>query len=821
VVLHGRCYEREAVPYKGIDQIVDAAVARLVAERREVADAADLAGAFPVVAAVVPGDGEPAADGHDRHGAALRALLGALAELAPVVIALDDVQWADRDCLALLEHALAPPGIARVLVVVTARPDAAARWHELPMPFARRVLAALPDGEAVELAQALLGRAAATIDPVALARRAGGHPIELLEHVRAALTDTAAPPLAGGGRALLFARVAHAPVDVRRVVELIAVAGAPIPVAALARAAALAEPTLHATLDRARLAGLVRTHRKDGRGVVEPAHDQVREVVFDALSTLERCQRATLLAPVLEELGHEPADVAALYALAGRPEEARRCAEAAAHRMTASGAHDAAAGMWRRVGELATDRAVQRAARQARADSLAHAGRGSEAAELYLGLADDAPDTRERMRDVRRAAEELLRAGRFADGLVLVERHLPSWRESGNAAVALARGLALHAATRANLLPAPGTAGDDDADAVELRWALAIGNTLASPGHFVLGVERYLRAALALGDPERIALGWGVQTVLAAFMGSTAFGERCLARAATTIAGLDAPRARLVVLGASALMRLNEGAWARADELLDEAIAITERRARSLLWERTTATMGVPIAQFHRGACARLIRDVRRERERIAARGDLYAHEIAHSGFTVIADLALDAAAHASTTLVDLDARPTGVMTAWLRAVAHALVGSYGERPTLHRARSDALLSGWLSLPLVRSPLVHGTLAWTRATLDLACGSTDIARLLDRLRKNPARGMTGLADLLAGHAALLAGDRATARRLGATAELALVTDGMALFAASARWLVDPTTWPAWRDSLAQAGVVDPERFARVVAPALR
>jgi eukaryotic-like serine/threonine-protein kinase len=816
VVLHGRCYEREAVPYKGIDQIVDAAVARLVAERRELAEAADLTAAFPAVQALVPAGAEA---GGERRGAALRALVAALAEGAPVLLALDDVQWADRDCLALLEHALAPPGVARVLVVVTARPDAGARWHELPMPFVRLPLGALPDGEAVELAQALLGRAAATIDPIALARRAGGHPIELQEHVRAALTDTAAPPLAGGGRALLFARVAHAPVDVRRVVELIAVAGAPAPVAAIARASDLTEPALHAALGRARLAGLVRTLRKDGRSVVEPAHDRVREVVFGALSALERAQRATLLAPALEQLAHDPAHVADLYALAGRPDEARRCAEAAARRMTAVAAHDAAAGMWRRVAELSAG-AARRAARRAMADALALAGRGSEAADLYRALADGAADARDRVHCLRRAGEELLRAGRFAEGLALVERHVPGWREPRTAATALARGLALHAATRAGLLPRAG-AGAEHADMVELRWAVASGYTLGSPGHFTLAVERYLRAALALGDPERIALGWAAEAALATFMGSAGFAERCLSNAATALGGRDAPRVRMVVLASSALMRLNEGAWARAEALVDEAIAIADRRAPNLVWERNTATMGVAISRFHRGACAQLVRDVRRERERIAARGDLYAHELAHSGFTVVADLALANTAHASELLVELDARPTGVMTAWLRAIAHALVGAYGERTSLHRARTDALLGGWLALPLVRSPLLHGTLAWTRAALELAHGGTDIRRWVARLRATPARGMAALADLLAGHAALLAGDRAAARRLGATAELALVADDMPLFAASARWLVDPTTWPAWRDALAHAGVVDPERFARIVAPALR
>ena len=80
--------------------------------------------------------------------------------------------------------------------------------------------------------------------------------------------------------------------------------------------------------------------------------------------------------------------------------------------------------------------------------------------------------------------------------------------------------------------------------------------------------------------------------------------------------------------------------------------------------------------------------------------------------------------------------------------------------------------------------------------------------------------MSGLAELLAGHAAVLAGKRELARVHGAAAELALMTDDMPGFAASARWLVDPATWPAWRDALSKAGAVDPESIARLFAPSM-
>jgi hypothetical protein len=125
-------------------------------------------------------------------------------------------------------------------------------------------------------------------------------------------------------------------------------------------------------------------------------------------------------------------------------------------------------------------------------------------------------------------------------------------------------------------------------------------------------------------------------------------------------------------------------------------------------------------------------------------------------------------------------------------------------------------------MPLLGSALVRGTLQWTRAGLELARGGDRrrFARWLDALRGNRIRGLRAGADLLAGHAAALDGDRATAARLGAIAELAFAAEDMPGFAASARLLVDPASWPAWRDALAQAGAVRPERVARLLAPSL-
>jgi hypothetical protein len=339
----------------------------------------------------------------------------------------------------------------------------------------------------------------------------------------------------------------------------------------------------------------------------------------------------------------------------------------------------------------------------------------------------------------------------------------------------------------------------------------------------VFAVETYLRAAVAVGDPERVSLGWSAEATLATFMGSTRFADRCLERAGDAIAGVDAPRARTVAIATAALMQLEAGAWTRTEALVAEALELADRGALNLVWERNTAAITRPIARYHRGDFLALARDIRRDRDRIAARGDLYAHEIAHSGFAVVADVLGDEASRASAELLALAERPTGVMTGWLRAIAHALLATYGDEVARHRAQIAKLMAGPLGMPLVRSAVVRGTLAWTRAACELATDGDRriVERAIAALRRSRTRGFRALGDLAAAHAASLAGRRADAVHLAASAELALIAEDMPGFAASARWLVEPETWPIWRDSLAQASAVRPERVARLLAPSMR
>src|SRR3569623_1387791 len=98
LIFAGRCYERESVPFKGIDGVVDALARELPVLRR-----------VPAIARMrAPRPASPV-ELRSRAFRGLRALLGALARTAPIVIAIGDVQWADSDSIALLRDIVRPP----------------------------------------------------------------------------------------------------------------------------------------------------------------------------------------------------------------------------------------------------------------------------------------------------------------------------------------------------------------------------------------------------------------------------------------------------------------------------------------------------------------------------------------------------------------------------------------------------------------------------------------------------------------------------------------------------------------------------------------
>ncbi len=434
LVLGGRCYERESVPYKAFDGVIDA-LARHLHRLGPAADQAwrddpALARMFPVLARSSAPSAQRAPAEHDQAGprtprdlmelrrqafAALEDLLTWAAARAPLVVVIDDVQWGDLDSAALLGEILAPPRPPGLLLVICHRSEEATspvvatlrdyveraldptRIHDL-------VVGPLDDAEAQALARALLDAHAvddlpARADALAavIAREAAGSPFlvgELVRYLTAQHHDAheAVPADSAPGSIELAQVVARRrlalPEPARDVLDVIALAGCPISqsVALAATGHDQSEPNL---VDLLRAEQLVRTHGGTGSEAVECHHDRIRELVAAGLDAITRHRLYGRLAAALEDAGSpDAALLAACHHGAGQLGQAAAHALVAAQQAERCLAFERAARMYRMV--LSTSARVDAEPGllwRRLGDALANAARGGEAAAAYLEAA--------------------------------------------------------------------------------------------------------------------------------------------------------------------------------------------------------------------------------------------------------------------------------------------------------------------------------------------------------------------------------------------------------------------------------------------------
>ncbi|MBC8353987.1 MAG: protein kinase [Planctomycetes bacterium] len=340
VVLEGRCYEQESVPFKALDSLIDslsvylealpAGEVQVVMPRDRLA----LTRVFPVLdrAPEAPNASYPSIDNVDQQELrqramnALRELLQRLAIREPLILYIDDLQWGDVDSAGLLADLVRPPDAPRLLLLgsyrsedvesslcLQALSEAYSKGQYLPH---REELAvqSLTQTESTQLALTLLGREddASRTFANKIAEESGGWPFfvwELAQHVQ---QD---PQIADQSLELdevIWTRVNRLPEEARRLLELIAVSGRPIPVMEAYQAIGAVERG-QAFLAQLRIGNFVRTTgSEDSDVVVESYHDRVRESVVDHLDQGTLRQHNLQLALMIEQVsGIEVADLRA------------------------------------------------------------------------------------------------------------------------------------------------------------------------------------------------------------------------------------------------------------------------------------------------------------------------------------------------------------------------------------------------------------------------------------------------------------------------------------------------------------------------------
>jgi len=357
-------------------------------------------GIDPALAAVVPDLG-PAPGGGDRLKIfdAVGALLARAGADAPVVVVLDDLQWADPSSVELLRFLAryARPG---ALVQVGAyRPgerhaDVAPGLAELATAAELVVLRGLSPAEVSDLVTAVAGGPAADRWAALVHERSGGHPFfarELCRVLAAGAPSAAAGPPAAV-RDAIDGRLVRLPADCRALLDAAAVAGRALLPDVLADVCAEDAATVAERLAPALDAGILEPVAGEA-AAARFAHDLYRETIYGALGRTRRLDLHHRVATALVRR-HErggvvfPADLARHFAAAvaaAGPSPALAWARTAAEADTARFAFAEAAGHLARV-----------------RSAVAGAGRRLSDATVVCLLADEA-DLRLRSGDAAQA----------------------------------------------------------------------------------------------------------------------------------------------------------------------------------------------------------------------------------------------------------------------------------------------------------------------------------------------------------------------------------------------------------------------------------
>jgi tetratricopeptide (TPR) repeat protein len=243
----------------------------------------------------------------------------------PVLVALEDVQWADRSSLLLLEFLAPRLRSAGIVVLATYRDLDVVPDHPLYAALAavsrhahtqRLVLRGLEPAALARFVEVMAGHPPSPAVVEAMVRDTGGNPFFVSEIVRLLASRTQLERLTANVldsldvppsvREVTGQRLARLSPAVRDLLDLAATTGIDIPVAVLAEAAGQPAMQVLAVLEEALAARLVTEVREDP-GRVRFTHALVREVIYEALGPARRAALHRAIGEALERL-HGEAD---------------------------------------------------------------------------------------------------------------------------------------------------------------------------------------------------------------------------------------------------------------------------------------------------------------------------------------------------------------------------------------------------------------------------------------------------------------------------------------------------------------------------------
>ena len=654
VVLAGRCYERESVPYKAIDAVIDRLALHLGRLGPEVVQALLppnfplLAQLFPVLMPLCEAGTEALrvvdpVEMRQLAFAALRELLSRLAKRTPLILVIDDLQWADVDSFVLLGELLRTPrppflliGTVRTKTSSLNPTGTLAKLTELPGEIRNLSIEKLPETDAHSLVAQLLKQLSLSgdVDEAAseIVREANGHPLFIDELVRLRKSHSEKAPLRLDEA--LWQRVQRLPGPARNLIEVVAVAGVPIAQELAAQASAIDLSHFDGQVSLLRAARLLRTSGPRRSDTIEPYHDRVRESIQSRLSDRVRRSWHGRLAVAIESA--EVPDPEALllhWEAAGHPDRAATYAVQAAERAAAALAFERAARLYEQALKLSQAVGERRRELLIRlSEALINQGLGPAGAALLIQAAEGADPVRASTLR-RQASDHYLRSGRFDEGVGLMKQALQDLGLMFPSSTVLALGSLMLHQLRLSVRGLKFTQRDaSQVPQVELNiidtlraCAIAFGSLDPMRGTEI--TLRMVLRALRSGEPGRVAtaltqtaLTFGVQGTPETFRE----GQELLAKARELVAPLPDPYPMAFIMQNDGMIHHVCGRWRRCGQLLEEADRTLRERCTGVHWELALLRSLAVSNHYYRGELQRVVTLTPQFLEDAERRGDMF-----------------------------------------------------------------------------------------------------------------------------------------------------------------------------------------------------
>lgn len=616
LVLRGSCSPRESVPFRAFDGLLDAVTAHLctypAAEGHLLGlglgtKLQALTQIFPVLARIEwfpkPPPGAQAEPSETRRRAfeGLKVLLHRITERRPTVLFLDNLQWGDSDSAYLLNHLFASPGVPPALFVLAYRRvdvpllrDLALQRAMSTSPYVLREveLGPLSFNGTVDLVRRLRGKPRAAADSRLIrqiAQESCGNPAlvrALVDEVERAGGDALTPP--GDGdllRRLVRSRLARVSEIAREFYGRVVVADTAVSLALLQQTGnwpgdirGLVAPLVNQ--------GLVRYAERDASSI-ESASEPLQHAALSILpADLLRRSHGELATAYIVANAAGAEQVARHLHAAGRDDEAVEHASAGAFAACQALAFERAAELYALALECKPN---QWTLQKSRAEALVQAGRGAEAAPLFLVAAGYAPAAAA-IRLKRAAAEHFFNYGYLESANEILRELLdkagaPTPRSPAEERTSLVtkldhlvrRGFAFSERSEFEL-------SRGELDRIDLAWIAGKGLFLHDPLNSALFLVEGTLLALDAGEPRRIARSLGLCGLLLSSR-NVAIGARMLdesRRIATAIRDHYSIGLALLCKG---IVARHQGQWRTALADIDLGVQYLRDHCPGSVWE--------------------------------------------------------------------------------------------------------------------------------------------------------------------------------------------------------------------------------------------